>query len=302
MDKEDLVKKWLNEELTDAEKKQLSKSGDHEFNEYIVSSAHHFKASNFYDTSTFDSFKKSYKQQKPTKKLIRFNTLLKVASVVIIGLGLYYAFFFNAQTCIETLAGEKMVIALPDNSKVELNALSSVTYHVGKWKDDRTLLLEGEAFFKVEEGSSFKVKTSHGLVAVLGTEFNVKQRDNYFEVTCFEGTVKVNFNEFNKTLFQGDTFLVLNGKLIQGKIDSKVPVWTENMSAFNAIPFKEVLAEIERQYNLQIVYKNININRLFTGGFPHDDLENALIAITQPMNLSYELNTSNMVIIHDKEN
>ena len=61
---------------------------------------------------------------------------------------------------------------------------------------------------------------------------------------------------------------------------------------------KLVLAELERQYNIEITYKNININRLFTGGFEHDNLGNALIAITKPMNLTYELSSSNLVILH----
>jgi hypothetical protein len=41
---------------------------------------------------------------------------------------------------------------------------------------------------------------------------------------------------------------------------------------------------------------------LFTGEFVHNNLENALIAITQPMNMTYELSSSNLVIIHGKEN
>ncbi|WP_282136155.1 FecR family protein [Seonamhaeicola maritimus] len=302
MDKDDLIKKWLNDELTGAEKKQFCELSDSEFNEVIVDKAKHFKASNFFKTSEFESFKELYEQQKPTKKYASFNVFLKIASVVIIGLGLYYTIFFNAQTNIETLAGEKLAYILPDNSIVELNALSSIKYTKEEWQDHRMLLLDGEAFFKVEKGSTFNVKTSHGLVTVVGTEFNVKQRRNYFEVKCFEGIVKVNFDHVNKTLSEGNSFLVLNGEFTEGEINNKAPKWTENMSEFNAIPFKEVLAEIERQYNLQIVYKDINTNRLFTGGFPHDNLENALIAITQPMNLSYELSPSNMVTIHDKEN
>jgi hypothetical protein len=57
---------------------------------------------------------------------------------------------------------------------------------------------------------------------------------------------------------------------------------------------------MERQYNIEITYKNINTSRLFTGGFVHDNLENALISVTKPMNLTYEMSSSNLVILHEE--
>jgi hypothetical protein len=41
---------------------------------------------------------------------------------------------------------------------------------------------------------------------------------------------------------------------------------------------------------------------LFTGSFVHNNLENALKAVTQPMNMTYELNPSNLVVIHEANN
>ncbi len=302
MENDDLVKKWLNDNLTDAEKKQFSEQEDYEFNEHLIKSAQYFSASNFYKNKDFKAFKAYYKQQKPVRKLNKFSFLLKIASVVVIGLGIYYTLFFNESGNVKTLAGEKTIIELPDNSIAELNALSEINYDVKNWNDNRTLKLDGEAYFKVEKGSTFNVKTSQGIVTVLGTQFNVKQRHNYFEVKCFEGIVNVKSNKINKRLLAGDVFLILNNKFISGKTGNKVPLWTENMSEFKAIPYSEVLSEIERQYNLQVIFKNVNTNRLFTGGFPHDNLDDALNAITLPMNLSYKLSDSNVVTIHGKEN
>jgi transmembrane sensor len=41
------------------------------------------------------------------------------------------------------------------------------------WSKERTLSLEGEAFFEVQKGSKFSVVTSDGIVEVLGTSFDV---------------------------------------------------------------------------------------------------------------------------------
>ncbi|MCF8272720.1 MAG: FecR family protein [Flavobacteriaceae bacterium] len=302
MDKDCLIEKWLKDELTDSEKELFNKLEDAKINEYIIENAHHFKASHFSKLDDFNSFKTHYKSTKaPVKKLNWFSPFLKIASIIVIGLGVYFSFFTNTITHIETLASNKTVIELPDHSKVELNALSSIEFNTKDWEDNRALKLNGEAYFIVAKGKIFDVKTNSGIVTVVGTQFNVKQRNNYFEVTCFEGVVKVTSDTITRKLLAGDTYRILNGKFTEGKTLASEPRWRENMSDFEAIPFKEVLLELERQYNIQVSFKNIDSSRLFTGTFSHNNLENALIAITQPMNMTYELSSPNLVIIHGKK-
>lgn len=303
MDKDSLMEKWLKEALNDAEKEMFSKLDDAKLSEYIIENAQHFKASHVSKSDDFNTFKTRYKSSKKSvKNLNGFSPLLKIASVVVIGLSIYFAFFSNTPTHIETLAGEKSAIELPDHSKVELNALSSIEFNTRNWDDNRFLKLDGEAYFRVAKGKTFDVQTESGIVTVVGTQFNVKQRENYFEVRCFEGIVKVTSDTITRKLLAGDVYQILNGKFTQGKIVASAPKWRENRSEFEAIPIKEVLSELERQYNIQVTFKNINTNRLFTGEFVHNNLENALIAITLPMNMTYELSSSNLVIIHGKEN
>lgn len=303
MDKDSLIEKWLKGELNETEKEMFKKLDDAQLSEYIIENAQHFKASHVSKLEDFDTFKAQYKSSKSSvKKLNWYRPLLKMASIFIIGLGIYYTFFSNTSIHVETLAGEKSAIDLPDHSKVELNALSSIEYNTKNWDENRFLKLEGEAYFVVAKGKTFDVQTKNGTITVVGTQFNVKQRDNYFEVKCFEGIVKVTSDTITRKLLAGDTYQILNGEFTQGKIVASAPKWTENRSEFKAIPIKEVLSELERQYNIQVTFKNINTNRLFTGEFVHDNLENALIAITLPMNMTYELSSSNLVIIHGKEN
>jgi transmembrane sensor len=303
MDKDYLLEKWLNDDMSGAEKQAFSQLDDAEFNQYIIDNAKHFKASHFSDIADFDTFKKRYNSQNtPVKKLNWMNPFIKIASVVVISLGLYFTFFNNTETLVETLAGEKTTIELPDASIVELNALSSITYNADDWVNNRALKLNGEAYFKVAKGKTFDVKTKAGIITVVGTHFNVKQRHNYFEVKCFEGIVLVSSDTITRQLLAGDTYQILNGKFQQGKTINLVPKWTDNLSDFEAIPFNEVLSELERQYNIEITTKNIDANRLFTGAFTHTNLENALISITQPMNMTYELSSSNLVTINGRKN
>jgi len=302
MDSEELLKKWLNNALSDEEKRMFDSLDDAQLNKYIIDNAQLFKASNFSEINNFEVFKIKHNQHKiPVKKLNWIYPLLKIASIIVISLGVYFTFFFNQKMQFETLASNKVEIELPDHSLVMLNALSRLEYTKRNWKDNRQINLNGEAFFKVAKGKTFDVITEHGVVTVVGTQFNIKERENYFEVKCFEGIVKVTSDTIIRFLKAGDTYKILNGLFSEGKTLSKTPHWTENRSVFEAIPIKEVFAELERQYNVEISY-NSHSNRLFTGGFVHDNLENALNTITQPMNLTYEMSSSNLVVIHEKEN
>jgi ferric-dicitrate binding protein FerR (iron transport regulator) len=299
MDKEYLIEKWLINELTDAEKIEFAKLDDHQLNLDILEQAKNFKASNFSNIDDFETFKLKYQaQNKPVKKLNWKTYSLRIASVLVIAFGLYFTLFYNNLTEIHTLASQKTTIELPDHSQVMLNALSEVSYSKEDWNDNRSLNLKGEAYFKVAKGKKFDVVTTDGIVTVVGTQFNVKQRNDYFEVKCFEGIVKVTSNNISKELHVGDTYLIRNGKYTEGETTAIKPVWTDNKSNFEAMSIKEVFEELERQYNIKVTFKNVNTNRLFTGGFTHSNLENALISITQPMNMTYELSSSNLVVIH----
>lgn len=299
MEKDELIEKWLKDELSEPEMEAFNQLDDYKLNMAIIENAKHFKASEISTVEDFEIFKKKYFARKSLNTKVRWQSqVLKIAAVLVVAIGVYFMLFFNNTVHLKTLAGEKNTIELPDHSLVSLNALSQIEYNKNQWNDKRTVHLEGEAYFKVTKGKTFDVVTPDGTVTVVGTQFNVKQRDHYFEVKCYEGKVKVSSNGIDRLLEIGDMYQILDGKFVESKTVAVSPSWIDNKSIFEAIPFKEVLAEMERQYNIEIIFKNIDTSRLFTGGFVHTNLENALIAITKPMNLTYELSSSKLVILH----
>ena len=301
MDKEYLVEKWLNDDLTPVEMEAFMAMDDYQMHVDILKSAEYFKAHNFSKSDDFQTFKKYYETQKSKPKTKWFYPVMRIASIIVVGFAIYFSFFKNSIIHVQTLAGQKTTIELPDHSEVMLNAGSTVEYVKQDWKRKRELKLNGEAYFKVAKGKSFDVITKEGTVTIVGTQFNVKQRQNYFEVKCFEGIVKVSSDTIIRQLYQGDTYRIINGVFLEDKIMNSEPEWTNNISSFKSIPFSEVLSELERQYDIQVVLENSNKDRLFSGGFAHDNIEKALIAITQPMNMTYEMNSSNQVVIHENK-
>jgi ferric-dicitrate binding protein FerR (iron transport regulator) len=145
--------------------------------------------------------------------------------------------------------------------------------------------LEGEAFFDVEKGKSFKVITDVGTVIVLGTEFNVKQRQDYFEVVCYEGLVLVETSNESLKLPAGKSFRIIKGEVFKSETQFESPTWTEDISTFHSVPFEMIIAEFERQYDVKIKVKKQYLDELYTGSFTHTDIETALKSIALPFNL-----------------
>ena len=299
MDKEYLIQKWLTDELSEQEMEAFKQLDDYPELTGIVANARYFKASEFSTIDNFETFStRLEKHTVPVRKLNWTKPFLRIASVFVIGLALSYFFLFNGDVEIQTLAGEKTTIELPDASTVVVNALSELSYSKDKWKDERKVQLDGEAFFKVAKGAKFDVITSEGIVSVVGTQFNVKQRGEYFEVKCFEGIVKVTTKNTSELLKAGDSYRFSNGTSLLGKTVYQNPQWTKNVSSFERVSLGEVIAELERQYNVNVRTENLDTDRLFTGGFVHDSLENALKSISEPLNLEYSIESTNMVRIY----
>ncbi|WP_299120854.1 FecR family protein [uncultured Winogradskyella sp.] len=298
MIEDDLLKKWLNDELTDTEKEVFSKQPDYAINQNIIDKAQHFKASEFSKAVDFETFKATYNNKSSMNQFTWIKPLLGIAAILLVSFGLYFTVFNKNLVEERALVSEKTTFSLPDLSQVTLNADSKINYDSNNWSTKRRVNLDGEAYFKVAKGKTFDVVTKNGTVTVVGTEFNVKTRNDYFEVTCFEGIVKVSSDTIVRQLLAGEIYRILNKKFIQYKTVELEPQWTNNKSSFKSIPLKDVFEELQRQYNIEIAFQNADTSRLFSGVFVNDNIENALTSITKPMNLTFEISSPNQVLIH----
>lgn len=221
---------------------------------------------------------------------LNFKSFLKVAAVLVVLLTSSYFLFFNSEKSFSTEIAQTETVFLPDNSEVILNAQSNLAFNKKTWKENRTLDLDGEAFFKVTKGEKFSVHTSAGIVQVLGTQFNVKERDGFFEVKCYEGAVSVTQNNTNVVLKPGKTFRIVNGEVMALKdFNAKMPSWLSQESSFDHVPLWQVIDELEIQYDIVISAENIDTSKLFSGSFTHNDKNIALQSVTIPLKLSYKI-------------
>ena len=146
------------------------------------------------------------------------------------------------------------------------------------------------------KGSRFDVETADGIISVLGTQFNVKAREGYFEVICFEGMVAVKVGQKIVELPPENMFRIIDGTFsTSSALKDPSPAWLRNESSFKSVPFKLVLKEFERQYDVSITTNNMNLEQLFTGRFTHDNLSLALNSISLPLNLQFKEVANNKI-------
>ena len=167
-----------------------------------------------------------------------------------------------------TLKGEHSIIKLPDNSTVTINADSKVSYKPFWWYLSRNLSLQGEACFEVKSGSLFCVQSGQNRVKVLGTTFNVFARSAMYRVSCISGRVEVQSGK-ESVILNPNMQAVLDKKgfsVNSNVTPSTVTGWMHGMFVFIDTPLQEVIAEVERRYNI-IVAPGYNPNRIYSGTF-----------------------------------
>ncbi len=296
MKREDLILKWLDNDLNPEELEAFKQLEDYEDLIKLSNGVMGFKAPEFNTQEELDILLNTIETARPVaNKWLK--PMLRIAAVFAISFSVYY-YTTTLDTTEKALAAHKTTVELPDASSVTLNALSTLTYNKKRWANVRDVELDGEAFFKVAKGSKFSVNTATGTVTVLGTQFNIKHRKDLFEVVCYEGAVGVTHNTNTVVLKPGDSFLIIDGKIIaKEKETTKGPSWIDNKSYFKSMPYARVLHEFERQYNVSINSQHIDIDQLFTGSFVHNNKELALKSITLPLNLNYSMEKNRSIIL-----
>lgn len=298
MNKEYYIQGWLNGTLTEEESKAFVSMPEYQDLVELTGAVSSFKAPDFPVEVQLEQLK-AIRRAKPRELGTNWTKfMLRVAASVLIIISGYFLFFGDNSTSVQTNAQEKMALDLPDASKVVLNAQSQISYNKKKWGHQRSLDLKGEAYFKVTKGSRFDVRTTAGLITVLGTQFNVKARDNYFEVICYEGLIRVRSQDQEFELSPNQMLQIINKSVTQRNIDEVLaPGWIGDESSFQSVPFTEVVKELERQYNVVITTNNVDLTQLFTGYFTHADIALALKSICFPLNLTYEITDDQHIVL-----
>ena len=231
----------------------------------------------------WDTFRKRRKKHSTTIYMLRFSAVacilffLYIALKPVSGNESIQVFEANSVTHVvqqEIVDGRKIItvprglqtrIVLPDGTSVTLNADSRLSYDTNLFgKKNRTVNLSGEGFFVVSKDSlhPFIVQSGTIQTCVLGTSFNIRNyRSESPNVTLFSGSLQVT------SMTDKENLLIRPGEQVevdkQDKLYLKknahiaeVKSWTEQTFYFDNKTLKDILCELGRWYNVNVIFKD----------------------------------------------
>jgi transmembrane sensor len=171
----------------------------------------------------------------------------------------------SSGTALNTLSiprGNVYQLQLADGTKVWLNSASSITYPSSFNKHDRTVSLQGEAYFEVAKDTKkpFIVNSRGVSITVTGTHFNVSAYDDdeEFKATLLEGGVDVEKGGKKITLLPGEQAVSKNSsrELAHVTVDpTNAVAWKAGNFVFEGQDLRTMMRNISRWYDVEVSFE-----------------------------------------------
>jgi hypothetical protein len=167
-----------------------------------------------------------------------------------------------------TPVGKGQLVVLPDGTRVQLNAGTSVRFRLGFGQ--RELYINGEAYVEVAKDASrpFVVHVPRADVRVLGTAFNVNSYDEeQARVALVEGKVQVIGGTDSVLLQPGQQSIVSRDGQVKMDFDrEEILSWREGRYVLNNTPLSDVCVDVSRWYGQEIVLDDVALgSKRFSG-------------------------------------
>jgi ferric-dicitrate binding protein FerR (iron transport regulator) len=298
-----LLARWLNNEITEEEKRQLEHSGDAETLRRIVATVDTWSLPEIGEEVFTDIQSKI--GEKKEAKIIPFyqqRSFLAIAAGIALIAGLFFMLrpYFMSQAVMTEFAcnaGEIKEIILSDQTRIVLYGKSKIKYDSEGFKSERKLNLEGEAYFEVNQKGAFEVNFERGQVSVLGTKFNVLATKEEAAVKCYEGKVEVKIDNAPAILTPGKGVRKTGvGGFSEFEFKAELLPVTGNYRLIENTPLEEVCNTLSVFYDVKIVNENVDMKRSFTGQINQNSLDSALTMIFTPMDIAFKKENNTITI------
>jgi transmembrane sensor len=197
---------------------------------------------------------------------------------------------------VHTPKGGQFKIVLPDGTRVWLNSASTLQFPTRFDSGARKVKLTGEGYFEVEKWQGGATQSQSRFiidvggretVEVLGTHLNIKayEEESVIQTTLLEGSVKLSKTGTHHTQLlkpgQQSVYNSDTGYLVDSDIDVEKSVsWKNGVFSFERADIKSIMRQIERWYDVTVVYEGDIPTRLFNGGISkYSDLEDLLVIL-----------------------
>ncbi len=198
-----------------------------------------------------------------------------------------------ATNTMTTPRGGQYMLVLNDGTRAWLNAASSISYPTAFLKDKREVSITGEVYFEVakNEKKPFVVNTRDEVITVLGTSFNVNayEDESTSKTSLAEGMLKIN----NELIRPGQAYV--NKMIVSTNIDQDI-AWKNGVFNFNRVPLKQVMRQIGRWYDVEIVYHEEVTDFEFYGKMGRDLTLTEILKILSRLGVKFRQEGKNIIV------
>ena len=216
-----------------------------------------------------------------------------------------------------TPKGGTYQITLPDGSKVWLNAASTLKYPSHFTGNGRTVELTGEAYFEVAKAEKQKSKNAQKQawpfwvvskgqrVEVLGTQFNISAYPDELitKTTLVEGAVRLQAGATGASvsLVPGEQGQLIDGTIQTRQVNTlKYTSWKDGLFYFRDAGIDEVVNQLERWYDVEVVYAGDKPTNQFTGEIPRNRHASEVLAMLQYFGVQYRINGKTITLSNNQ--
>lgn len=234
--------------------------------------------------------------------------LVKIAAVFVLAYTLFIQ--MTPEQEFQTLyvpEGQRAELKLSDGTEVWLNAKTRFTYPSNFNKKNRTVQLDGEAYFSVTENKKkpFVVQTNRHEITVLGTEFNViaYKSNDYFETSLLKGSVQIKSPDAATYRIEPNTKIYTKGGILckESIKDTDYFLWRDGLICFDDETVEQIFNKLELYYDVELIIekKSLLPNR-YTGKFrTKEGVEQVLKVLKLKHHFKYQkIEESNIIRVY----
>lgn len=204
---------------------------------------------------------------------------------------------------ISTPKGRQFHLTLPDGTGVWLNAASSLRYPTVFTGDTRKVEVTGEAYFEVVKNKEmpFHVQVNNkAAVEVLGTHFDINAYANEQSIntTLIEGSVRVSASSGAVTLQPGQQAQVSGTISVVDDPDiDKIMAWKNGFFNFSGASLGEVMRQLERWYDIEVVYEKDIPQKTFYGKISRDISLRSLLIVLEKTGVRFRIEGRKLIVL-----
>lgn len=204
---------------------------------------------------------------------------------------------------ISTPRGGYYRVVLPDGTKVQLNAGSSLTYPLTFTGNTREVWATGELYFEVtpDKAKPFVVHTEEQVLKVLGTKFNVNSyaEAKTVKTSLIEGKVQITSPTLKPILLTPGQQSIVKPNRIQVKnIDpEQATAWIHGKFNFDGKRLREVMHELTLWYDIDVDIDADVPEVEFFGGIYRDNNLSTILSLLEQNEIAYKLTNDKKLLI-----